>query len=57
MKSYLYILFFFVTLSALSQEALSLEECYLLAEKNYPLARQTDLLLEKSKSEIEIINK
>ena len=57
MKTYRYLLFLFLSFSAFSQEILTLEACYNLAEKNYPLARQTDLLEDKSKSEIGIINK
>ena len=57
MKTYSYILFLFLSFSAFSQEVLTLEECYNLAEKNYPLARQTDLLEDKSRSEIRIISK
>lgn len=40
-----------------AQQTLSLEECYLLANKNYPLARQTDLLQQKATLEIEALNK
>lgn len=57
MKAYSYLLFLFLSFSAFSQEILTLEECYNLAEKNYPLAQQTYLLEDKSKSEIGIINK
>jgi len=49
--------FTFVPLLLSAQQVLTLEECYGLAERNYPLARQTDLLEERSKSEVNIINK
>jgi outer membrane protein TolC len=44
-------------LFSIGQETLSLEECYALSNKNYPIARQTDLLQQKSVLEIEAINK
>lgn len=49
--------FTFVPLLLSAQQVLTLEECYGLAERNYPLARQTDLLEDRSKSEVNIINK
>ncbi len=57
MKSFLCILFSLASLSAFSQQLLSLEDCYALAEKNYPLARQRDLLEDKSHKDVEIILK
>src|SRR5690606_34635669 len=39
------------------QQTLSLEDCYSLAEKNYPLAKQIALLKEKSNAEIRILEK
>ena len=57
MKALLFIFFTFVPLLLSAQQVLTLEECYDLAERNYPLARQTDLLEERSKSEVNIINK
>ena len=57
MKTNLYIFFLFLSLAAYSQEVLTLEECYALAEKNYPLAQQTNLLEDRSKREVEIIKK
>jgi outer membrane protein TolC len=44
-------------LLSLGQQTLSLEECYALSNKNYPIARQTDLLQQKSALEIEALNK
>jgi hypothetical protein len=42
---------------SIGQQTLSLEECYALSNTNYPIARQTDLLQQKSVLEIEAINK
>ena len=57
MKSLFHILIFLTSLSAFSQQVLTLETCYDLAEKNFPLARQTDLLAQKSLAEINAIKK
>lgn len=57
MKILFHILIFLTSLSAFSQQVLTLETCYDLAEKNYPLARQTDLLAQKSIAEINAIKK
>jgi len=57
MKKFLFILFVIAPILAFAQQALTLEECYDLAEKNYPLARQTALLEEKTKSEIKVLEK
>ena len=40
-----------------AQEILTLEECYDLAEKNYPLASQLSLLEEKNARELDVIGK
>ena len=40
-----------------AQQTLTLEDCYALANKYYPLARQRDLLLQKSTLEIDILHK
>lgn len=57
MKRFLYLFFCFASLSAYSQQVLTLEDCYELAENNYPIAGQTDLLEERSRNEIGVINK
>jgi outer membrane protein TolC len=44
-------------LLSIGQQTLSLEECYTLSTKNYPIARQTELLQQKSTLEIEALNK
>lgn len=52
-------LIFLLLISSLSsaQEILTLEECYELAQENYPLARQLTLLEEKTARELEVIGK
>lgn len=40
-----------------AQQSLSLEECYTLAESNYPLARQTELLKHRTDLEISALEK
>lgn len=57
MKQLLFILFGIVPLLVTAQQTLTLEECYNLAEKNYPLSKQTALLEEKSSSEIKVLEK
>ncbi len=57
MKKLLFILFAIAPILAFSQETLTLEACYDLAEKNYPLARQKALLEEKVNSEIRVLEK
>lgn|SRR5690554_446623 len=57
MKNFLYILIIFTSVTGFSQQVLTLQTCYDLAEENYPLARQTDLLEAKSEKEIQIIKK
>lgn len=46
-----------LSLGAAAQERLTLEACYHLAEKAYPLSRQTGLLAQKSKHELAEIKK
>src|SRR5690554_2503430 len=57
MRTQLLILFILVSFSLSAQEALSLEECYIIVEENYPLAKQSNLLEEKSKTEVSVLNK
>ena len=58
MKQKLVVLFIFLMpLIANAQKTLSLQECYDLANKNYPLAKQTDLLKQKTTFEIDAVNK
>ena len=51
----LFIIFIFQFSNA--QQKITLEDCYALANKNYPLAKQTQLLQEKSGLEIDVLNK
>lgn len=39
-----------------AQQVINLEDCYALANKNYPLAKQSELLTQKSAYEIESLN-
>ncbi|PWA07182.1 TolC family protein [Flavobacterium psychrotolerans] len=59
MKPFLKITFALLLLPILShaQQTLSLENCYDLVNKNYPLAKQTELLQQKSAFEIDALNK
>lgn len=58
MKKELVVLFIFLMpLIAKAQKTLTLQECYDLANKNYPLAKQTDLLKQKITFEIDAVNK
>ena len=45
------------SIASYSQQKLTIEECYALAEKNYPLAKQINLLQQKSTYEIDALNK
>ncbi|WP_269684391.1 TolC family protein [Flavobacterium lacustre] len=47
----------FIIQFSYSQQKITLEDCYALANKNYPLAKQTELLQQKSNYEIEALNK
>jgi outer membrane protein TolC len=57
MKKFLFIIFAIAPILAFAQQTLTLEECYALTEKNYPLAKQTALLEEKTNSEIKVLEK
>jgi outer membrane protein TolC len=57
MKRLLFVVIGFAPLFASAQQVLTLDECYSLAEKNYPLAKQTALLEEKLNSEIKVLEK
>jgi outer membrane protein TolC len=56
MKRILLTLFLVVAFYANGQETLSLESCYSLVAKNYPTAKQVDLLQQKSDFEITALN-
>jgi outer membrane protein TolC len=57
MKRTLIASFLLVAFYANAQQSLTLEDCYSLVNKNYPTAKQTDLLQKKSSLEIDAINK
>jgi outer membrane protein TolC len=57
MKQILITLFILVIFQANAQQIVSLEDCYALANKNYPLSKQTVLLQQKSAYEIDALNK
>jgi len=54
MKKITTLLILFLTFSVFSQEKLSLEECYTLVTKNYPLAKQTSLLRKQNALDIAV---
>jgi outer membrane protein TolC len=57
MKNFLKIvLLFFITISN-AQQKLTIEECYALVDKNYPLAKQNQLLQQRANYETKALNK
>lgn len=58
MKTKLIILIvLFISIYSNAQQTLTLEDCYSLATKNYPLSKQTGLLEQKSSYEIDALSK
>ena len=55
MKKILFLLLLFLSISIFPQEKLSLEECYTLVNKNYPLAKQHNLLSKQNELDLEVI--
>ncbi len=55
MKNNIVLLLLFLTTFGFSQEKLSLTDCYSLVNKNYPLAKQTDLLTTKKQFDLATI--
>ena len=51
------LLLFLVSISSNAQQTLTLEDCYTLVTKNYPLSKQTGLIQKKSSYEIEALSK
>ena len=45
----------FIALNSFAQEKLSLEQCYVLAEGNYPIAKQKTLLATQNELDLEVI--
>ncbi|MFV5691957.1 TolC family protein [Flavobacterium sp. LT1R49] len=57
MKRILIPIFLLIVFYTNAQQIVSLEDCYALANKNYPLYKQTELLQQKSIYEIDALNK
>lgn len=57
MKLFSYILIIVFAIPAFAQQTISLKKCYDLAEKNYPLAKQSNLLQQKATYEIDALQK
>ncbi len=55
MKKIATLLMIFFAINSFAQEKISLKECYILVEKNYPLSKQNDLLTKQNILEKEII--
>lgn len=51
------ILLLFLPVPSFGQQILSLNDCYTLVNKNYPLAKQTDLLAKQNELDVEVIKK
>lgn len=57
MKKLSVILTILLSFAVNAQQSLSLEECYSLADTNYPIARQTELLKNRTDLEISVLEK
>ena len=57
MKKLILYYLIFIPFLGFSQQKISLKECYDWAEKNYPLAKQTNLIQQKSTLEIDALHK
>ena len=57
MKRFIILSITLFTTPFFGQQILTLNECYDLVEKNYPIAKQTNLIQQKSTYEIEALNK
>ena len=51
------LLLYLLSISVNAQQTLTLEDCYTLANKNYPLSKQKGLLQQKSSFEIDALSK
>lgn len=56
MKKFIIIFAIFVTISGVSQESITLAECYQLVTTNYPLAKQSQLLEAQNKLDKQIVS-
>ena len=57
MKNYIKIAFLLAVSFSNAQQKITLDDCYALANKNYPIAKQTELLQQKSTFEIDALKK
>jgi outer membrane protein TolC len=57
MKKTLLLFLLALPLISVAQQTLSLEDCYALVNVNYPLAKQNELLREKSNLDVDALNK
>lgn len=57
MKKIILYFLIFVPFLGFSQQKITLNQCYELVDKNYPLAKQTNLIQQKSIAEIEVLRK
>jgi outer membrane protein TolC len=55
MKHISIVILLFLSLTVTSQETISLEECYTLVNKNYPLAKQQGLLAKQNELDLAVI--
>lgn len=55
MKKITTLLILFLSLTIFAQETITLEECYALVHKNYPLAKQHDLLTKQQELDLAVI--
>lgn len=57
MKKFTLLAILFVSITAFSQEKLSLSDCYILVNQNYPLAKQNELLAKQNELDVAVIQK
>lgn len=57
MKTFSLLITFLLSFAVNAQQSLSLEECYSMADTNYPIARQTKLLKNRTDLEISVLEK
>ncbi|HAH54418.1 MAG TPA: TolC family protein [Flavobacterium sp.] len=56
MKKILFSFLFMLPIFSIAQQTLTLEDCYVLVKKNYPIAKQMGLIQQKSSYEIDVLN-
>jgi len=56
MKNLFYVIVLMISITAFSQDELSLTDCYSLAEINHPIAKQNELIPEQNELNTDIIN-